>query len=357
MSKLKTSDIVNAIGQLQLHQPYKYYSGRGILKITEVRYPEGPITVLRAPNINSTEWSDASVSQAMLATAAAVFSGKPNYPIHLDRLFSAGGNSRSVLETLLVYTPNFYISYPQRTNPYTGELESKQKHVIWAPNDSHQLGVIQTRQFDQVISEIELDMSFGDIQVTTGMLGNEFDSIDAKKTHTQMQVALVEIGNALKFHTWIAKNDHSIVIGDKTLGSLTGVVRSLDDIPILYNNEMKRAANLIDCIWFDQDFRHIPAVMEVEHSTGVTSGLTRMLKLHEVMPSFKTKYTVVAPDQLRNKVVTETNNPVFKPLDGFFLKYSTVRELYGLIEKYSLSGVIDREFINPFFDPVVETDA
>lgn len=355
MSKLKTADIVNAIAQLDLKQSYSYYSGATKLKINEIIKPEGAINFIRWGSKESQDKAKkGTISTGQLGTIASVFSGKPNYPIHLDRLFSAGGNSRSALETLLVLTPNFFICYPQRTNPYTGELENKQKHVMWCPDDSHLLGVIVEKEYNQVISEFELGMSFGDIQVTSGMLNEEFDSIEAKKTHTQMQVALVEIGNALKFQTWIARNDQSIPVGNKTLGSLDGVIKSLDDVPILYTKESKRAAALIDCIWFDKDFRFIPAVLEVEHSTGVTSGFTRMLKLRETVPSIATKFTVVAPNNLRNKVVSEANNPVFKPMHGYYMAYSTIRELYGLIQKYNLSNVIERNFIEPFMESVTE---
>lgn len=303
MPKLKTSDLVNAIARLSKNQAYSYYSGNTKLQIIELIKPEGSISFVRWESKKSKDTAKKGrISTAQLATVASVFSGKPNYPIHLDRLFGAGGNSRSALETLLVLTPNFFICYPQRTNPYTGELENKQKHVMWCPDVSHPLGEIGEKEFNQVISEFELGVDFGDIKITAGMLGDEFDSIEARKTHTQMQVALVEIGNALKFKTWIARNDQSIPVGDKTLGSLNGVVKSLDDVPILYSTESKRAASLIDCIWFSDDFKYIPAVLEVEHSTGVTSGFTRMLKFRETVPSIVTKFTIVAPDALRNKV-------------------------------------------------------
>ena len=170
-----------------------------------------------------------------------------------------------------------------------------------------------------------------------------------------MQVALLKIGNALKFKTWIAKNDHSIMVGNTRLVEMEGAVKSLDDVKILYTAESKKAASLIDCIWFDQDFKFMPAVLEVEHSTGVTSGFTRMLKLREELPSVITKFTIVAPDNLRNKVVSEANNPAFKQMDGNFMGYSTVRELYGLIEKYSLSDVVQRQFIDPFIERLTES--
>lgn len=355
MSKLKTSDLVNIIAQLDLRKSYSYYTGNTKLKITEITKPEGPINFIRwRKNETEANAGKGTVSTAQLATVASVFSGKPNYPIHLDRLFSAGGNSRSALETLLVLTPNFFICYPQRTNPYTGELEKRQKHVIWCPNDSHTLGEIKEKEYDQVITGFEFGTDFGDIKITSGMLGDEFESIETKKTHTRMQVAMIEIGNALKFQTYIARNDQSIQVGNNKLGDMKGVVKSLEEVPILYTKESKKAAALIDCIWFTADFKFIPAVIEVEHSTGVTSGFTRMLKLRETVPSINTNFTVVAPDSLRNKVVREANNLVYKQMKGRFMPYSTVWELYGLIKKYPLDDVIKRNFIEPFMEKVAE---
>jgi type II restriction enzyme len=207
-----------------------------------------------------------------------------------------------------------------------------------------------------VISEIELGIEFGEIRVAPATPSEEFNTVEvqAKKTHTQMQVALVEIGNALGFRTWIAKNDRSIIVGDKQLGGLKGVVSSLEDVPILYNAEIRQAASLIDCIWFSNDFKYVPAVIEVEHSTGVTSGLTRMLKFKSTIPSIVTKFTIVAPNEFRNKVVSEGNSAVFRSLDARFMPYSTVRELYGLIKRYSLANVVERNFIEPFMERVVE---
>lgn len=42
----------------------------------------------------------------------------------------------------------------------------------------------------------------------------------------------------------------------------------------MYSNAAK-AALLIDVVWF-RNARFTPAVIEIEHTTGVTSGLTRM---------------------------------------------------------------------------------
>ncbi len=112
-------------------------------------------------------------------------------------------------------------------------------------------------------------------------------------------------------------------------------------------------ANVIYCIWFTQSFDRIPAVIEIEHSTGVTSGLTRMRKLHDTLGGITTTFTVVAPNILRNKVVTEANTPIFRELNTRYMPYSTVRELYGLVQHYQLKNVVDRTFIEPFMERIV----
>lgn len=355
MQVLKVADIVNEIAQLGTQKSYDYFKRNTKIRITDIRQPEGPIKFIRWDRRQSEpNAATGAISTNQLGTAAAVFSRKPNYPIHFDRLFSGGGNSRSAFETLLASTPHFFICYPQKVDIYTGSTEKNLKHIMWCPDDKHTLGGIATKEYKQVISEIEFDTDFGDIGLTPGMLDKELDTIETKKVHTQMQVALAKIGNALDFRTWIAKNDRSISVGTTCLGELEGVIRSLDDVSILYNAESKRIAALIDCIWFSGDFKHIPAVIEIEHSTGVTSGLTRMLKFNSTIPAVTMNYAIVAPDELRSKVVSEANNSAFRTLKARYMAYSTVRELYGLIQRYRLSKVVERDFIEPFMEEVVE---
>lgn len=157
MLKLKTADLVNAISKLDRNRTYSYYSGNTNLQITEVIKPEGSINFIRwKSNQSKDSASKGIVNTAQLGTVASVFSGKPNYPIHLDRLFAAGGNSRSALETLLVLTPNFFICYPQRTNPYTGEVVKGKRHIMWCPDKKHGLGVFVSMHYSPIISTIEV---------------------------------------------------------------------------------------------------------------------------------------------------------------------------------------------------------
>lgn len=135
MQLIRAGDIVNMIAELAMHRAYSYYRGKTKISIADITKPEGPIRFIRWDS-SKAESSGASdgISTNQLATVASVFSRRPNYPIHFDRLFSGGGNSRPALETLLAYTPNFFICYPERTNSYTGTTQSNLKHIMWCPS-------------------------------------------------------------------------------------------------------------------------------------------------------------------------------------------------------------------------------
>jgi hypothetical protein len=354
MKQLTVQNLVDQIALLKVGQVYKYVSGRSTLRIIDIVKPEGPIQFENVEADGSSGRSG-SISKEQLARMAYYCSTRPNYPLHVDRIFSAGGNTRSAFETLLAYTPHFFICYPKRVDIYTGEVLTNLKHFMWCPDKEHPIGEWHKTEYEEVVGEaLDLGVEFGRITITEANLGTEFDSIEAKTTHTQMQVALIEIGNALNFHTWVARNDRSIQVRDSTLGNLEGVIQSLDDVGIFFRREMKEKAALIDCIWFAEDGSRIPAVIEIEHSTGVTSGLTRMSKLRETLGDITPTYTVVAPDQLRNKVVKEANDRLFRELKVRFMPYSTVRELYGLVRRYSLTDIVNYRFVHAFMEQIVQ---
>lgn len=114
--------------------------------------------------------------------------------------------------------------------------------------------------------------------------------------------------------------------------------------------EAEHSARFIDCIWF-QNHRFMPAVMEVEHTTGVTSGLTRMKGLQDAMPAFNTRYVIVAPDDDRDKVVEEANRTQFRCLDARYFAYSAVEELYYICTHRHLHGV-NQEFLDCYMEKV-----
>ena len=351
-TKITAIDLVTEIAQLDMQRIYKYASSSSQLKIVDIEAPEGPITFVNLKSDGSVG-RRATVSKHQLAAMALACSSKPNYPLHIDRLYSAGGNTRSAFETLLLNTPHFFMCYPKRIDPYTGEVLKNLKHIMWCPDETHDRYIIASKDTDEVITDVELGFNFGNIGVTAARPEEGLESIEAARIHTQMQVALLEIGNALNFKTWIAKNDRSTLIGNKRFGDLEGVIQTLEDMNIFYKPQIRETASLIDCIWFTDDGDRIPAVIEIEHSTGLNSGLLRMQEFRRSFPAFETTFVIVAPDELRNKVVTKANQKIFSELKAKFMPYSTVRELYGLIQRYSLAGYVDYKFIYRFMEPVV----
>jgi len=345
LGELTLQKLVVEINRLPRDITFQSVGKKSQYRLHDVVLPNGPIFVERNNKI-------ARISTNQLATIALACSNRPNYPLHVDRLFSAGGNTRSALETIIANTANFFVCKVQRIDNYTGEIKSEQRHFMYCPDEIHPIGEIHYKEYDSIISEVEVGVEFGEISFSNTTLADEFNNIEIKRTHTQIQIALIEIGNALNFNTWIAKNDQSIEYNNSPLKNHDGVIQTLDHVEILFNNNIKQAAEYVDCIWFTKDGKHIPAVIEIEHSTGVTSGMTRMSKLHSEMPSMRTQYVIVAPNVLRNKVVTEANQNIFSSISVGYMPYSTIRELYGLIQKYHIQG-INHKFIESFIEPII----
>jgi type II restriction enzyme len=155
----------------------------------------------------------------------------------------------------------------------------------------------------------------------------------------------------LGFRTWIAQNDKGIIYNDKPLIEHDGIVKSLQDENMVKSFDgAAQAGAFIDCIWF-QNGRLMPAIMEVEHSTGVTSGLTRMLNFKEKLPLFQTRYVIVAPDDDRQHVVKEASKDIFRSLNALYFPYSAVEELYYICEKRNLNRQsVTEEFLDCFME-------
>lgn len=113
-----------------------------------------------------------------------------------------------------------------------------------------------------------------------------------------------------------------------------------------------QAATHIDCIWF-RNGRLMPAVMEIEHSTRVTSGLTRMRGLQNAIPAVQTRYVIVAPDEDRDLVLRECNREQFRSLNPLYFPYSAVEELYSLCNRRRIHGITD-EFLDCFMENTLQ---
>lgn len=353
--RLTVRNIIRFIDQLDKRERYHYVNPRTrtIIALHEIINPEGPIYIKRWNPSSGESIGDAetqSISTEMLARVAHAF--KPYYPINFDRVLGASYNTRSALEALLAHTPEFYFCYPGRFDSYSGTIRRGHKHLMWCPDDPHQPNVMLERETDTVISEMTFEATYDALDIPSHLIDEGID-IDVARQHARMQIALILIGKQLGYRTWVAQNDRGIIYQKRTLVEMESVLNSLEaDILIGTMQDAIRAALLIDCIWFGNS-RYMPAVMEIEHSTGVTSGLTRMQGLQNTIPSIQTRYVIVASDELRTSVIEKANRPQFRSLGARYFPYSAVEELYQLCQRRNIRGVT-QEFLDSFIEKIVD---
>lgn len=354
--KITASDFVHAIGRLPKNRSYNYINPKTRTKIivVDVVYPEGPIRIKRynpSSGKGIDEAKEYSISYEMLWRVANAFI--PNYPLQIDRILGASYNTRAALETLLAHTPEFYFCYPGRIEIINSSSKIKQghKHLMWCPDNPHEEGIMLEAETGIVISEIPSNELIYDSLMLPEPIENEFD-IEIKRRHAQIQLALLMIGKQLGSLVWVAQNDKNIEYKGEKIGEMEGVIPSLGNLKLLSAySTAQRAALLIDVIWFRNN-RFMPAVFEIEHTTGVTSGLSRMKYFQDAIPPIETRWVIVAPDEMRDKVFKEANKSQFKSLNTDFFSYSGVEELYSLCQRRKIKGVTD-EFLNSFMEPCI----
>lgn len=351
-------NLVHAIACLPKNRDFNYIcaTSPGKIRIIDIKLPAGPITIRRwNPNKGGSYLTakDESISSEMIWRLANALS--EGEPVNTDRVFGASYNTRSVLEALVAHTPEFYFCYPGRIMNKDGDtsIERGHKHLIWTPNEPHENGILVEKNVQNMaISEIPAKtIVYDDIIVPDKMLiGGPLD-IEVVRRHTQIQIALYIIGMQLGYRTWIAQNDMGIKYKGESLACQPNIISSLSsDDNLLSRNHAEAEARLIDCIWF-QNGRFMPAVMEVEHTTGVTSGLTRMKGLYDMIPNFQTRYVIVAPNEDRDLVVEKANREQFKCLDTRYFSYSSVEELYYICTHRNLHGVT-QEFLDCYMEKI-----
>lgn len=351
--QVTASDLVSSIALLPRNRQYSYINAatRTKIIIENVETPEGPIRIKRYdPTRGETPLGAESqtISREMIWRIAN--SIRVGVPVNFDRVLGASYNTRSAFEALLAHTPQYYWCKPGRievTNSST-QVKRGHKHLIWLPEQPHELGIIAEHETDTVISEIPSQEVVYDSLLVPDETATGID-IETRRRHIQMQIALIMIGNHLNFSTWLAQNDRGVIYQDKTLAEIEGVLPRLNQDTIIAPwGDAVNAAKLIDCIWFKGD-REMPAVIEVEHSTGVTSGLSRMQNFQSKLPRFETRYIIVAPDEDRAKVLREVHKEQFESLNARFMPYSAVEEMWNLFSKHGAKGV-NADFIDNFLE-------
>ena len=355
---ITTENIVNLLSALPKKQafPYVNTSTHTVVAIESIDGASGPVTIRRwnpAKGETFQGAEPASISAQMLTRVAnAIAEGTP---INIDRLLGASYNTRSALETLLCHTPPFYFCFPGRIDFSTGKAKIKHghKHIIYLPAEPHEPGRLEEQKVESLaINEIPgKNVVYNALELPAGTIQSGAIDTTEARIHLQMQMAVYEIGQALGLKTFIAQNDQGAMYKGKVLSDHSNIITDLKSVPVVGGFDgAANAGKLIDAIWIGS--KNIPAVFEVENSTGVTSGLTRMQNFKKLLPPYQgMRFVIIAPDNLREKVIREINKPEFSELHAFFMPYSAVSELLGLCQERRLKGVTEA-FLETFLEDV-----
>jgi predicted RNA-binding protein len=157
---------------------------------------------------------------------------------------------------------------------------------------------------------------------------SETDVGDKKpREHTEIQWHLLKLGSDMGFDTWVARNDRGRAWDGKKFADLPKLKAEL---PLQFDEATNKTIELIDVLWLKGNA--IVAAFEVESTTSIYSGLLRMADLVVMQPNLNIPLYLVAPDDRRDKVITEVNRPTFShlkpPLSEIcrFISFSNLKE-------------------------------
>jgi hypothetical protein len=165
------------------------------------------------------------------------------------------------------------------------------------------------------------------------------------RLHTETQWLLLKLGNDMGLDVWVANNDRSQGVNGHKFSSLRHLKQEL---PIQFDVATTQIIKLIDVLWLKGNA--IIAAFEIECTTSIYSGLLRMSDLISMQPNLKIPLYLVAPEERRDKVITQVNRPTFSRLNPpmkeicRFIPISTLRERISQVEA---AGVVS--YLNPGF--------
>lgn len=143
----------------------------------------------------------------------------------------------------------------------------------------------------------------------------------------RVQAMLADIGAKMGMRVWIPRADRARVDALREESETL-----LDVLPLNYDDATIRTIEQIDVIWLRG--RSIVRAFEVEHTTSIYSGILRMADLLALQPNMDIRLHIVAPDERRDRVLTEIRRPVFSLLERSaladrctYISYSSLKEL------------------------------
>jgi len=182
-----------------------------------------------------------------------------------------------------------------------------------------------------------LQAKIGSVTVPESEESTDIDSDIVKQPsdHLEMQWLLLKLGSDMGFNVWVARNDKGKEYKKKKFSELPKMIANL---PLQFDDATNRTIELIDVLWLQGNA--IVAAFEIESTTSIYSGLLRMSDLIAMQPNLNIPLYLVAPDERREKVMTEVNRPTFSklsiPLSEIcrFISFSSLKEQFKQVAPY-----------------------
>jgi len=357
--RLTAENLARALNRLSKETWFEYIEPKtkSQARIVSVDLPAGPIEVERK-NTKTGEIQSFTISTNALWRVANVV--EEGIPFQIDRIFGASYNFRSLLESLMARTPEFYVCRPGRIEGHGSVEEVKEghKHLVWIPKSPHVSGELKnyTVSKDLVIVETSRAVVYDAVKIDVNRIDSE-EKLDegSLRRHIQAQISLYEIGEHFGYRSWIAANDQHHQYRDRNLRDLPMHTKLRSEVVLGSYPQAQKKAELIDLLWFSD--RTIPLIVEVEHSTGVTSGLQRMLSFRNEAPALSgMRFVIVAPDDQRDTVFKKASDATFSEFKDnlWYLSYSALEELLDICRRRNISAesVKPESFVELFMEKI-----
>jgi len=142
-------------------------------------------------------------------------------------------------------------------------------------------------------------------------------------THESAEAVLLMLGN-LGYDTYTP--DASRTYDGKKLGEIA----TLEDLHAFTSEKIMDSVRNIDVVWLKDEWPEY--LFEVEHTTGVTSGLLRIYQAEKL----NTKFVIVGPKDVLKKFEKEVEKAPFKTIKQKyrFRSYEDLREMYLAASSY-----------------------
>jgi hypothetical protein len=152
-----------------------------------------------------------------------------------------------------------------------------------------------------------------------------FRKVKEITNHSEAEYTLLKLGQILGYDTY-SPDKNKEAYGQKLKDLI-----SLDAIPQFTTPNLLDTIKNIDIIWFEDEFP--VCCFEVEHTTGVTSGLLRLYQTSQL----NTQLFIIAPADVLKKFETEMDKIPFSKMKNryIFRSYEDLVNFYRLAEDYA----------------------